>query len=110
MGQTSRTCFILFIYFLLQIWELHCLKLQEYLLLKSLEKLMLVCCKYCGRLGLVRLDSVRMIGLWDACKLVVQERVTLLCHWISHALKTSRAGGIKLDLIAPIGNIVCFCS
>ncbi|MFS8010816.1 hypothetical protein Hanom_Chr14g01301431 [Helianthus anomalus] len=36
---------------LLQIWELHCLKLQEYLLLKSLEKLMLVCCKYCGRYG-----------------------------------------------------------
>ncbi|MFS7948343.1 hypothetical protein Hanom_Chr06g00558911 [Helianthus anomalus] len=25
-----------------KIWELHCLKLQEYLLLKSLEKLMLV--------------------------------------------------------------------
>ncbi|MFS7997795.1 hypothetical protein Hanom_Chr12g01146121 [Helianthus anomalus] len=37
-------------------------------------------------------------------------RLTLLCHWISHALKTSRSGGIKLDLIAPIGNIVCFCS
>ncbi|MFS8008522.1 hypothetical protein Hanom_Chr14g01273791 [Helianthus anomalus] len=39
------------LYSLLQIWELHCLKLQEYLLLKSLEKLMLVCCKYCGRYG-----------------------------------------------------------